>query len=213
MAAMDDPHSNHVVHLYDPAHLQVRVDVPLAEASRVGIGHKARIVVEVLPDRVFQGEVTRIVNEADLQKNTLQVKVRILDPVPELKPEMLARAQFLAPAPAAEAGRSGVRPGAAGPAGQGHSMKFVAGSTGWSSRTARDGVIVIASLPGDRIIDARGLRRRRPAHPRRRRADMAFIECRGSPAPTGRGRRDHPSTVPRDLAEGRFLALMGPSGS
>ena len=98
MLGMDHPASAHVVHVYDPRKLQVRVDVPLAEAARVGVGHEARIVVEVLPDRVFRGEVTRIVHEADLQKNTLQVKVRIDDPSPEIKPEMLARAQFLAPA-------------------------------------------------------------------------------------------------------------------
>jgi len=166
MAGMDDPHSSHVVHLYDPAHLQVRVDVPLAEASRVGIGHKARIIVEVLPDRVFQGEVTRIVNEADLQKNTLQVKVRILDPVPELKPEMLARAQFLSPAKAAGGAEHGAdrvfAPARLVVQGQGHSMVLVAERGVAVHRmvvpgTARDGEwIEIASglSPGDRLVDA-----------------------------------------------------------
>jgi multidrug efflux pump subunit AcrA (membrane-fusion protein) len=38
------------------------------------------------------------VQEADLQKNTLQVKVAIHDPAPELKPEMLARVRFSAAA-------------------------------------------------------------------------------------------------------------------
>jgi multidrug efflux pump subunit AcrA (membrane-fusion protein) len=50
----------------------------------------------VLPDRVFHGQVTRVVHEADVQKNTLQVKVAIKDPTPEIKPEMLGRARFLA---------------------------------------------------------------------------------------------------------------------
>jgi multidrug efflux pump subunit AcrA (membrane-fusion protein) len=166
MAIMDDPHSSHIVHLYDPAHLQVRVDVPLAEASRVGVGHRARIVVEVLPDRVFQGEVTRIVHEADLQKNTLQVKVRILDPVPELKPEMLARAQFLSPAPAAGSAEAGAQrvfaPARLVQKGQGHSMVLVAERGVAVHRmvvpgTGRDGEwIEIASglSPGDRIVDA-----------------------------------------------------------
>lgn len=96
MLAMDAPHSAHVVHIYDPERLQVRVDVPLADSARVGVGQAARIVVEVLPDHTFEGEVTRIVHEADLQKNTLQVKVAIHDPTPDLKPEMLARVQFIA---------------------------------------------------------------------------------------------------------------------
>ena len=48
---------------------------------KVGVGQKAKVVVGVLPDRTFDGEVTRIVHEADIQKNTLQVKVAITDPV------------------------------------------------------------------------------------------------------------------------------------
>jgi RND family efflux transporter MFP subunit len=91
---MDDPHSAHVVLLYDPMKLQVRTDIPLADAAKVGVGQEAKIVVGVLPDRTFNGRVTRIVNEADIQKNTLQVKVAILDPAPQLKPEMLARVRF-----------------------------------------------------------------------------------------------------------------------
>lgn len=95
MRAMDDPFSSAPVLLYDPARLQVRVDVPLADAARVGVGSKARITVETLPDRAFDGEVTRVVHEADLQKNTVQFKVRVHDPDPQLKPEMLARVEFL----------------------------------------------------------------------------------------------------------------------
>jgi multidrug efflux pump subunit AcrA (membrane-fusion protein) len=94
MVAMDDPRSAQAVRLYDPKRLQVRVDVPLADAAKVGVGQSATVVVGVLPDRSFGGEVTRIVNEADIQKNTLQVKVAITDPSPELKPEMLARVRF-----------------------------------------------------------------------------------------------------------------------
>ncbi|MGE0260919.1 MAG: efflux RND transporter periplasmic adaptor subunit [Alphaproteobacteria bacterium] len=91
----DGPRMSQIVRLYDPEHLQVRVDIPLSEAARVGVGDAAEIVVQVLPDRTFKGEVTRLVHEADIQRNTIQVKVRIDDPTPELKPEMLARARFL----------------------------------------------------------------------------------------------------------------------
>ncbi len=92
---MDPEHSAHVVRLYDPKKLQVRVDIPLADAAKVGVGQKAKIVVGVLPDRTFDGEITRVVHEADIQKNTLQVKVAITDPTIDLKPEMLARIRFL----------------------------------------------------------------------------------------------------------------------
>ena len=68
-----------------------------ADAAGAGVGQKAEIVPDVLPDRTFSGVVTRIVHEADIQKNTLQVKVAIEDPAPELKPEMLARVRFISP--------------------------------------------------------------------------------------------------------------------
>jgi RND family efflux transporter MFP subunit len=95
MRGMDSPHSAHLVHLYHPERIQVRVDVPLADAANVYLGQPCEVVVEVLPDRTFAGEVTRITHEADLQKNTLQVKVRVLDPEPLLRPEMLTRVKFL----------------------------------------------------------------------------------------------------------------------
>ncbi len=96
MLGMDNPSSSHIVEIYDPEMLQVRADVPLAEASHVAVGQSCEVFCEVLPDRAFRGVVTRITNLADLQRNTLEVKVRILDPDPILKPEMLTRVRFLA---------------------------------------------------------------------------------------------------------------------
>jgi len=93
-------HSSHILHLYDPNSLQVRADVPLAEAAGVGVGQAAEIVVDLLPDTVFRGEVVRFVHRADLAKNTVEAKVRIIDPSPLLKPDMLARVRILGAAPA-----------------------------------------------------------------------------------------------------------------
>jgi HlyD family secretion protein len=98
MLSGNEMNSARVLKLYDPNKLQVRVDVPLAEAAHVGVGQDALIVSEVLRDTTFKGKVTRILHEADIQKNTLQVKVAIEQPTPELKPEMLARVQFVATA-------------------------------------------------------------------------------------------------------------------
>ena len=100
MLNSDMAQSAQAVRLYDPRKLQVRVDVPLADAAKVGVGQQAIVAVDVLADRTFKGKVTRIVHEADIQKNTLQVKVAIEDPAAELKPEMLARVKFLAAATA-----------------------------------------------------------------------------------------------------------------
>ncbi len=96
LIGVDGKHSAHVLTLYDPDRLQVRVDVPLADAGKIGAGQAAQVMVEVLPDRVFSGIVTRVLHEANIQKNTLEVKVAIDKPEPRLRPEMLARVKFLA---------------------------------------------------------------------------------------------------------------------
>jgi RND family efflux transporter MFP subunit len=105
MLGMDDPASAQIAVLYDPNRLQVRVDVPLADAAAVFVGQVCEVVVDVLPDKVFTGEVVLMTNEADLQKNTLQVKVKVLDPDPLLRPEMLTRVKFLPGG--AQSGRTG----------------------------------------------------------------------------------------------------------
>ncbi|MEP4077833.1 efflux RND transporter periplasmic adaptor subunit [Haloferula sp.] len=97
MLGMDDPDSSTVAILYDPKMLQVRVDVPLADASQLQAGQAARIRCSLLPDQIFQGTVTRIVGEADIQRNTLQAKVSIKDPNDALRPEMLCRVEFVKP--------------------------------------------------------------------------------------------------------------------
>lgn len=108
-AAGDGPGEAHfpgVMRLYDPSSLQVRADVPLTDAAKVRIGTSARVTTEVLPDHAFEGEVTRIVHLADIQRNTVQVKVRIYDPSPLLKPEMLCRVRFLSRGETAMAGNT-----------------------------------------------------------------------------------------------------------
>jgi len=83
-----------VVRLYDPTRLQVRVDIPLADASKVGVDQRAEVTTEALPGRVFAGRVTRLMHSADIQKNTVQVKVSIERPDAGLRPEMLARVRM-----------------------------------------------------------------------------------------------------------------------
>ncbi|MFW5860265.1 MAG: efflux RND transporter periplasmic adaptor subunit [Planctomycetota bacterium] len=106
----DAPTSSTVASIVDPERLQVRVDVALADAAGLYVGQRSRISVEALPDRTFSGTVTRIVGEADVTRNTLQAKVALDDPVSLLRPEMLARVQFLArqtPADEATVGGTG----------------------------------------------------------------------------------------------------------
>jgi multidrug efflux pump subunit AcrA (membrane-fusion protein) len=91
--------------LYDPARLQARVEVPLSDLSGLGEGGEVSLEIEAVPGRTFAGRVTRLLGEANVQNNKLWVKVRLTESDALLKPEMLARVQFLAPptAPGAEA--------------------------------------------------------------------------------------------------------------
>lgn len=98
MARMDDPESSTVVKIFDPEALQARIDVPLEEAAQLAIGQPVRLRSVFLQDKVFEGRVSRIYGQADLQRNTLQAKVQLLSSSEGLRPEMLCRAEFLAPA-------------------------------------------------------------------------------------------------------------------
>lgn len=92
--AMDDPNSAVIVELYDPKHLQARIDVPLSEAASMQVGQTVDLTSDLLPDTTFKGKVTRITGQADLQRNTLQAKVAIKNPDERLRPEMLVRGKF-----------------------------------------------------------------------------------------------------------------------
>lgn len=95
MLAADDPDSATVAWIYDPERLQARIDVPLAEAGALFLNQAVLIETELLPDVQFRGHVSRIVGEADLQRNTLQAKIRLEQPDERLRPEVLCRAKFL----------------------------------------------------------------------------------------------------------------------
>ncbi|MCA8969117.1 MAG: efflux RND transporter periplasmic adaptor subunit [Planctomycetes bacterium] len=80
--------------LYDPAHLRVRVDVPQEQIASAGVGQHAQILSEARPGKPYRGEVIRVIDRADIQKVTLEVQVRVLDPDGLLRPEMLCQVRF-----------------------------------------------------------------------------------------------------------------------
>ena len=88
-----------VVTLYQPEMLQVRVDVRFEDIPKVSLGQPVEIRNPALAEPL-DGKVLFISSEADIQKNTLDVKVAIDSPHGVLKPEMLVDATFLAPKPA-----------------------------------------------------------------------------------------------------------------
>lgn len=86
-----------VVSLYDPKKLQVRADVRFEDLPGVQEGQPVRIDSPAMGRSSVEGHVLLVTSIADIQKNTLQVKVAIADPPSVLKPDMLVQATFLAP--------------------------------------------------------------------------------------------------------------------
>ena len=89
-----------VVTLYRPEMLQVRVDVRFEDIPKVSLGQPVKINNPAL-EKSLTGNVLFVSSEADIQKNTLQVKVALDSPPEVFKPEMLVDVTFVAPRPAA----------------------------------------------------------------------------------------------------------------
>ena len=96
MTQMEGHDGSTVVTMYRPEMLQVRVDVRFEDLPKVSLKQPVEIDNPALASPL-KGEVLFISSEADIQKNTLQVKVAIPDPPPVFKPEMLVDVTFLAP--------------------------------------------------------------------------------------------------------------------
>lgn len=84
-----------VVSMADLSDLQVEIDVNESDLSKVHMAQPTEIRMDSLPDVVLKGAVDEIAPEADRQKGTVQVKVRIENPPPAIHPEVNARVTFL----------------------------------------------------------------------------------------------------------------------
>jgi RND family efflux transporter MFP subunit len=88
--------SSTVVTLYDPRMLQVRADVRLEDVPLVEPGQPVEVQTASSKE-TLHGVVLRPTSSANIQKNTLEVKVSLTDPPETIRPEMLVTATFLAP--------------------------------------------------------------------------------------------------------------------
>jgi multidrug resistance efflux pump len=93
---LGESRSNTIVTLYDPQLLQVRADVRLEDVPMIQPGQPVLIETASAKSPI-RGEVLRATSLANVQKNTLEVKVAILDPPPVVRPDMLVSVAFLAP--------------------------------------------------------------------------------------------------------------------
>ena len=87
--------SGTVIEMYDPDRLQVRADVRLEDVPMVMPGQPVEIETASSPVAI-EGRVLQSTSSANIQKNTLEVKVELIDPPPSVSPEMLVTATFLA---------------------------------------------------------------------------------------------------------------------
>ena len=85
----------YVVSLADLHDLQVELDISQNDFAKLRWRQPATVTTDAYPDRRYRGVIDEISPEANRQKATVQVKVKILDPDDYLRPEMNATAAFL----------------------------------------------------------------------------------------------------------------------
>jgi len=86
-----------VAALADLNDLQVQLDINQNDFPKITPAQQCAVTADAYPDRVYQGVVAEIAPEANRQKATIEVRVKILRPDAYLRPEMNAHVSFLAP--------------------------------------------------------------------------------------------------------------------
>ena len=102
----------YVVSLADLNDLEVELDISQSDFNKLsGPRQRAAVTVDAYPDKRWDGVIYQISPEADRQKATVQVKVKILNPDEFLRPEMNASVAFLSEAkPGAASGGPAAAP-------------------------------------------------------------------------------------------------------
>ena len=87
--------SRGILTLHDISTVRIMIEVVEKDVPLVKIGQSAEIRAEAYPDRVFTGEVTRIVQALNRQTRTMTVEVDLKNPDLSLKGGMFARVDVL----------------------------------------------------------------------------------------------------------------------
>jgi len=83
-----------VVSLADLMDLQVELDISQSDFNRLSNDQDCMMSPEAYPDRKYRCKIDEIAPEANRQKATIQVKVKVLEPDTYLRPEMTANVTF-----------------------------------------------------------------------------------------------------------------------
>ncbi len=84
----------YVVSLADLNDLQVELDINQNDFAKLESGQRGIVTTDAYPDREYEGFIEEISPEANRQKATVQVKVKIKAPDEYLRPEMNANVAF-----------------------------------------------------------------------------------------------------------------------
>src|SRR5262245_26504354 len=85
----------YVVSMADLNDLEVELDISQADFARLKPDHRGVVTTDAFPDRKYEGFIQEISPEANRQKATVQVKVKIVRPDQYLRPEMNASVAFV----------------------------------------------------------------------------------------------------------------------
>jgi len=84
----------YVVSIANLHELDVELDINQNDFAKLGPTQPGIVTTDAYPDRKYQGVIREISPEANRQKATVQVKVRVIDPDDYLRPEMNASVAF-----------------------------------------------------------------------------------------------------------------------
>ena len=94
----------YVVSLADLNDLKVEIDVNQNDFAKLGPKQKGIVTTDAFPDRKYDGMIDEVSPEANRQKATVQVKVKVLHADQYLRPEMNASVAFVSDAKPAQRG-------------------------------------------------------------------------------------------------------------
>jgi len=86
----------YVVSLADLNDLEVELDISQNDFAKLRFGQHGIVTTDAFPDRKYNGFIKEISPEANRQKATVQIKVKVAKPDTYLRPEMNASVAFIA---------------------------------------------------------------------------------------------------------------------
>jgi HlyD family secretion protein len=85
----------YVVTLADLDDLEVELDISQSDFAKLRSGQRGTVTTDAFPDRKYEGFIKEISPQANRQKATVQIKVKVAKPDAYLRPEMNASVAFL----------------------------------------------------------------------------------------------------------------------